>query len=69
MEEAKSKGELLVIANLAEQSERYEGKQSMGGGGWGGGVDTPCNDQYGELPPERSTYSGVQVYHERVGIS
>ena len=32
MEEAKSKGELLVIANLAEQSERYEGKQSMGGG-------------------------------------
>ena len=33
MEEAKSKGELLVIANLAEQSERYEGKQSMGGGG------------------------------------
>ena len=39
MEEAKSKGELLVIANLAEQSERYEGKQSEGG------VDTPCNDQ------------------------
>ena len=37
MEEAKSKGELLVIANLAEQSERYEGKQSMGGGGGGGG--------------------------------
>jgi len=32
MEEAKSKGELLVIANLAEQSERYEGKQSMEGG-------------------------------------
>ena len=38
MEEAKSKGELLVIANLAEQSERYEGKQSMGGGGVGWGT-------------------------------
>ena len=69
MEEAKSKGELLVIANLAEQSERYEGKQSMGGGGGGvGDVDTPCNDQYEEVPPERGTYSGVQVY-ERAGIS
>ena len=58
MEEAKSKGELLVIANLAEQSERYEGKQSMVGGA--GSVDTPCNDQYGEVPPERVTYSGFR---------
>ena len=28
MVESKDKGELLVIANLAEQAERYDGKYS-----------------------------------------
>ena len=38
-----------------------------GGGGGVGDVDTPCDDQYEEVPPERGTYSGVQVY--KVGKS
>ena len=36
-----------------------------GGGGVGG---TPCNNLYGETPPEVGTFFGLQVY-ERVGIS
>ena len=41
------------------------GNQSRWGGGGGG---TPYDGLYGEAPPERGTFSRLQVY-EKVGIS
>jgi len=37
-------------------------------GGVGGGGATPCNGLYGEVTPERTTFSRLQVYN-RIGIS
>ena len=34
----------------------------------GGGRGTPYNRLYGEAPPERGTFFGLEV-HKRVGIS
>ena len=83
MTETKDKAELLIIANLAEQAERYDGEYrlrfvipryfstfSQGTRtkfSREGGGGTSYNGLYLEAPPERGTIFILQVY-KRVGI-